>query len=237
MCDEVEGHLHVPRCQSKIASTEWAKHSEAFSQWLHDFGTAPEIAESLSSCLRKVREPSGAWDVPWVRFNIIPHHDLSRALLYFRAQGSRRSGTKWAAAVSKHLIMIGFYMWEARNRIQHSQYSRSYRSLSISINQAIRHQFGLDSSGLPFPVQRQLRLPIGKILSLPLKSRQRWVKWIQLERSLLEQSLRSRKTLIFAFAHSGRKRRRAFRSKRLFKKSVPPKRFTQLEMGPWISSE
>lgn len=262
MCEEVEDHLHVPRCASETATSEWNLRIEAFSLWLAEIGTAPEISESLLQFLQDIREPVSNWAPSWAPLNTIPHVALVQAITsqrmigsqaflegllskawgplqesYFRSKGSRRSGTKWAASVSKQLILIGFYMWESRNKVHHSEASSSKQLLSQQVNDEIRHQMGLDPSGLPLAALRQLAQPVGKILSLPLASREKWLRWIKLERSLLERSLHARKKMMYLFTHSGRQRRRAFRSSRVFRQARSPKRVCQPGMSQWMNPQ
>ena len=226
---------------------------DAFTQWSHDFGTAPEITEAFSHCLRQIREPGHKWEAQWSPGQSLPvpviraayksqyvigpqgfleglmsSHWARAQEQYFRGRQSRRSGRKWASEVAQQLIKIGFFMWEHRNNIFHSESSSANQELSKRTNMEIHRQFSQDPTNLPAEARRQLRSPIGKILKLPLVNRVEWVKWIKAERELMERIYKKQKTMMFRACNgNGQQRGRIHRSNRLFRQHVSSKRKQQ----------
>ena len=118
------------------------------------------------------------------------------------AQGSRRSGSKWAALAAQKLIMIGFHMWEHRNSIKHSDDSLENKRLAQVTDVGIKRQFTLGSTSLPRVARLQLQQPRSKVLELELAQRIRWLNWMQREREVVERQFRARRKMMYEFTHS-----------------------------------
>lgn len=228
-CGKPEDHHHVPRCTSPGACLHWDKCAGEFTEWMHSFGTAPEIVESLANFLRLIREPEHVWSARWQPGQVLDPGELRKAwesqlvigpqgflegLLsthwaplqqaYFQQKGSRRSGRKWATSVAQKLIMIGFNMWEYRNSVFHSDQSVENKELSKQLDATIEAQVQKGPEGLSKPARHQLSLPLGRLLAKPLNQRVQWVKWIEAERSLEKQTTKGRRRILKKMLKDGK---------------------------------
>ena len=79
---------------------------------------------------------------------------------HFHRIGSRRSSRLWASRLIQQLILIGFYMWEHRNSVRHSDDNVNYRERSRQVNERIHSQFDMGPMTFQSRPDRCLTAPV-----------------------------------------------------------------------------
>ncbi|CAJ1953102.1 unnamed protein product [Cylindrotheca closterium] len=147
LCGLEEDHLHVPRCPSDRAKTQWQLLLQELQECFQSTTAATPIAQFLGALLRTIRTPNNQpqTETPWYRLHgmsssaltqvceaqlrlgpqcllegLLVHSWADLQQQFYRSRGSRRSGNRWAANLSRQLILIGKGMWKHRNDVFHS---------------------------------------------------------------------------------------------------------------------
>ena len=229
LCGNEEDHLHVPRCHSEGARTQWLALLRGLQEWFQSTTTATPIAQFLSALLRTIRAPASVVpsDTPWYRLHGLSSSALSQVceaqlrlgpqcllegLLvhgwgdlqqqFYRSRGSRRSGNLWAANLSRQLILIGKGMWEHRNGVFHSDDNIVNLQRATALDRSIHEQFDMGRQDLPTnlrPAIRQARL--ADVLRLPLADKEEWVLVISEARRKIRRSLSGRRRMMWELTH------------------------------------
>ncbi|CAJ1938274.1 unnamed protein product, partial [Cylindrotheca closterium] len=173
-CGDFEDHLHVPRCRAALATAEWDRRTAAFSAWLDLQLTGPSIKKSILQLLHGVcapTSPSPRTISPSVRpaflaQQVIESQGLLEGLIasswlplqqqHYDKIRCRRSVSLWASRLSQQLFSIGFYMWEQRNSVQHSDDNVQLRERHSTVNEGIHSQFDMGPDDLPKEIQPML---------------------------------------------------------------------------------
>ena len=217
ICGEFEDHLHVPRCPSSLASLEWEHRVDELSAWMYVQRTSPYISQAILSLLREVRS------APPLDLHCFPHwmHSAIRSqrligpqgLLegrlstqwtsiqaeYFQEIGSRQSAPLWTSRLIQQLILIGFYMWEHRNSVKHSDDNVLLQRRSRIVDEGIRSQFEMGTTDLPPEIRPMLRHGIARTLRKSLIARETWLKVVRSERTAVRRALAPRRRLLRNF--------------------------------------
>ncbi|CAJ1945792.1 unnamed protein product [Cylindrotheca closterium] len=71
LCGLEEDHLHVPRCPSARAKTQWQLLLQELQEWFQSTTTATPIAQFLGALLRNIRTPNNRprTETPWYRLH------------------------------------------------------------------------------------------------------------------------------------------------------------------------
>ena len=130
------------------------------------------------------------------------HHFLegkvATSLMHYQAEfysgiSSRRSATRWAACLSKHLLSIVHSLWHMRNSFVHP---KSKNGLSLNdytkLHKEIRQQLSLNTHGLPADDHYLLNESWCSLLDMPVQERQAWLCTIKLARADIHSSQPSR---------------------------------------------
>ncbi|CAJ1955438.1 unnamed protein product [Cylindrotheca closterium] len=147
LCGLEEDHLHVPCCPSDRAKTQWQLLLQELQEWFQSTTTATPIAQFLGALLCTIRTPNNLpqTETPWYRLHgmsssaltqvceaqlrlgpqcllegLLAHGWADHQQQFYRSRGSRRSGNRWAANLSRQLILIRKGMWKRRNDVFHS---------------------------------------------------------------------------------------------------------------------
>ena len=225
-CSQAEDHLHVPRCPAPSAQLMWNDQIQALTTWLHGQHTAPAIITVIIGMLQQVQGGPPVSTTSISADSISSSRAFQQALAsqttigpqgtlegnvskhwaalqqqYLTSKHSRRSGKIWAARLVQQLLMIGFTMWEHRNEFQHSDLNPKLQKLSHDINQGIRDQFHMGSSGLPGHICPYLQSPLSSVLNRPLLARQEWLRLVRQERALFRRP-KHRQTRITSWRHN-----------------------------------
>ncbi|CAJ1946478.1 unnamed protein product [Cylindrotheca closterium] len=127
LCGLEEDHLHVPRCPSDRAKTQWQLLLQELQEWFQSTTTATPIAQFLGALLCTIRTPNNQpqTETPWYRLHgmsssaltqvceaqlrlgpqcllegLLVHGWADLQQQFYRSRGSRRSGNLWAANLS-----------------------------------------------------------------------------------------------------------------------------------------
>ena len=217
ICGEFEDHLHVPRCPSSLASLEWEHRVDELSAWMYVQRTSPYISQAILSLLREVRS------APPLDLHCFPHwmHSAIRSqrligpqgllegrlstqwtsiqAVYFQEIGSRQSAPLWTSRLIQQLILIGFYMWEHRNSVKHSDDNVLLQRRSRIVDEGIRSQFEMGTTDLPPEIRPMLRHGIARTLRKSLIARETWLKVVRSERTAVRRALAPRRRLLRNF--------------------------------------
>ncbi|CAJ1964441.1 unnamed protein product, partial [Cylindrotheca closterium] len=229
LCGLEEDHLHVPRCPSDRAKTQWQLLLQELQEWFQSNTTATPIAQFLGALLRTIRTPSNPpqTQTPWYRLHGISSSALTQVceaqlrlgpqcllegLLahgwadlqeqFYRSRGSRRSGNLWAANLSQQLILIGKGMWKHRNDVFHSDNNIVNQQRATALNRRIHDEFDMGPRNLPRnlrPAIRRSRLV--DVLRLHLADKEEWVLVISKARRKIRRSLAGRRQLMWELTH------------------------------------
>ena len=118
---------------------------------------------------------------------------------HFHRIGSRRSSRLWASRLTQQLILIGFYMWEHRNSVQHSDDNVNLRERSRLVNDRIHSQFDMGTDDLPKKFRPMLRCTRQSVLRKLLVDREDWVKLLSTERRAQRRALAPQRRLLHRF--------------------------------------
>ena len=209
-CGAFEDHLHVPRCRAVSASQEWDRRVLALSSWMDIRLTDPSIKKAILMLLGGVREPSLpssstiALSVrsAFLAQQVIGYQGLLEGRIaslwiplqqhYFDEIRSRRSVSLWASQLSQELIAIGFYMWEQRNSVQHSDDNVQLRERHHTANEGIHSQFDMGPDGLPKEIKPLLSCR-RQVLRKSLMDKESWLVLLRQERRDHRRSLRAQR--------------------------------------------
>ncbi|CAJ1934649.1 unnamed protein product, partial [Cylindrotheca closterium] len=208
-CGEFEDHLHVPRCPAASARDEWDRRVTALSLWMDIHLTSPAIKHAILLLLQGVRDSSRPSCVisrtirpAFLAQETIGCQGLLEGRLaslwlslqqnYFDEIHSRRSVSLWASRLSQQLISIGFYMWEQRNAVQHSDDNVQLRERHCVVNEGIHSQFDMGSADLPPDIRRMLTCR-HSVLRKSLVDKEEWLKLLRQERKDYRRSLRAQR--------------------------------------------
>ena len=121
---------------------------------------------------------------------------------YFQEIGSRQSAQLWASRLIQQLILIGFYMWEHRNSVKHSDDNVQLQRRSRIVDEGIRSQFEMGTTDLPTDIRPMLRHGLAGILRKSLIARETWLKVVRSERTAVRRALAPRRRLLRNFLTS-----------------------------------
>ena len=218
-CGQFEDHLHVPRCKSDSAHNEWQHRVSELSQWLVQQKTSPLIHQSLLALLQEVRGslPLDPQTYPpalrpalrsqrLIGVQGLLEGRLSRKWIplqrdHLHSIGSHRSSPLWAARLAQQLILLGFYMWEQRNAVKHSDKNVQAQRRSRIVNAGINSQLDMGVEGLPSEIRPMLRKDRQRILNKTLDEREAWLKLIRFERLAYRRVLAPQRRLLHRFLH------------------------------------
>ena len=209
-CGDFEDHLHVPRCRAASATSEWDRRTAAFSSWLDLQLTGPSIKKAILQLLHGVRDPtspSARTISPLARPAFLAQQVIGyQGLLEGRIASAwlplqqqhydeircRRSVSLWASRLSQQLISIGFYMWEQRNSIQHSDDNLQLRERHRTVNEGIHSQFDMGPDDLP-PEIRPMLTCRRRVLRKSLVDKEEWLKLLRQERRDFRRSMKAQR--------------------------------------------
>ncbi|CAJ1966203.1 unnamed protein product [Cylindrotheca closterium] len=218
-CGEFEDHLHVPRCMAPLTSAEWDRRTATLDQWLDAQVTDPAIKHAIlhlfqgvcdlllpCSRLVPVRLRRAFLSQQHIGYQGLLEGRLSVQLAalqeqYLQSRWSQRSPTLWVSRLSHQLILLGFYMWEHRNLVQHSEDNGQLRERSRLVNDGIHSQFDMGPTDLPKVVQRMLAVKHGTVLNKPLVDREEWLKLVRMERKAYRRALAPQRRILHRFFH------------------------------------
>ncbi|CAJ1948760.1 unnamed protein product [Cylindrotheca closterium] len=209
-CGEFKDHLHVPRYPAASARDEWDQRVTAPSLWMDMHLTSPAIKHAILLLLQGVRDPSRhtscliSWTIrpAFLAQEAIGCQGLLEGRLaslwlslqqnYFDKIHSRRSVSLWASRLSQQLISIGFYIWEQRNAVQHSDDNVQLRERHCAVNEGIYSQFDMGSADLPPDIRHMLTCR-HSVLRKSLVDKEEWLKLLRQERKAYRRSLRAQR--------------------------------------------
>ena len=229
LCGLEEDHLHVPRCPSDRAKTQWQTLLQGLQEWFQTTSTATPLAQFLGALLRTVRVPNNQPppQTPWYRLHgmsssaltqvceaqlrlgpqcllegLLVHGWADLQQQFYRSRGSRRSGNLWAANLSRQLILIGKGMWKHRNDVFHSDDNIVHQQRATALDRRIHEEFDMGLRDLPQnlrPAIRRSRLM--DVLRLQLADKEEWVLVISEARRKIRRSLAGRRRLMWELTH------------------------------------
>mmetsp|Transcript_24040 Transcript_24040/g.58818 ORF Transcript_24040/g.58818 Transcript_24040/m.58818 type:complete len:195 (+) Transcript_24040:1803-2387(+) len=120
---------------------------------------------------------------------------------YLHRIGSRRSSRLWASRLTQQLILIGFYMWEHRNSVRHSDDNVNYRECSRQVNERIHSQFDMGTDDLQVQTRPMLNRTRQSVLQKTLVDREEWVKMLTSECRRHRRALAPQHKLLYDFLH------------------------------------
>ncbi|CAJ1929274.1 unnamed protein product, partial [Cylindrotheca closterium] len=209
-CGDFEDHLHVPRCSAASATAEWDRRTAAFSAWLDLQLTGPSIKIAILQLLQGVHTPplfpprpnsSSVWPA-FLAQQVIGSQGLLEGRIasswlplqqqYYDKIRCRRSVSLWASRLSQQLISIGFYMWEQRNSVQHSDDNVQLRERHSTVNEGIHSQFDMGPDDLPKEIQPMLTCR-RRVLRKSLVDKEEWLKLLRQERRDFRRSIKAQR--------------------------------------------
>ncbi|CAJ1935378.1 unnamed protein product [Cylindrotheca closterium] len=207
-CGDFEDHLHVPRCRAASATAERGRCTAAFSAWLDLQLTGPSIKTAILQLLQGVHTPTLS-PLRTISSSVRPAYLAqqvigSQGLLEGRIASSwlplqqqhydkircQRSVSLWASRLSQQLILIGFYMLEQRNSIQHLDDNVQLRERHSTINEGIHSQFDMGPDDLPKEIQPMLTSR-RRVLCKSLVDKEEWLKLLCQERKDFCRSMKA----------------------------------------------
>ncbi|KAL3937529.1 MAG: hypothetical protein SGBAC_007388 [Bacillariaceae sp.] len=119
---------------------------------------------------------------------------------HLRSIGSHRSSSLWASRLAQQLLLIGFYMWEQRNTVKHSDLNVQAQRRKL-VNAGIKSQLDMGVEGLPPEIRPMFRQDQQRVLHKTLDEREAWLKLIRFEHIAYRCVLASQRRLLHRFLH------------------------------------
>ena len=196
-----ETTTHVLRCRALKCRKQWRRGLRTVTKWMTTAKTDPEIQSAIYYTLRRYNRDGNfdSYVVPSLPNGVIKECVIAQSRIgwtgfleglispnwavvqeqYFQRIGSRRSGTRWAIALSKKLWQLIFSMWDHRNSILFAKGKIDELSGIAKVRTAIiqERQIGLGQLDLSF--QPYLKIPQSSFTKMKAIDLRRWLSLIR----------------------------------------------------------
>jgi len=133
-CSEFEDTIHVIRCESQLATTQWDSSIATLDAWLFQVGTMPDLRHAIVTRLKAWKthspqiDPQYTWPgvndlvkkqdlVGWRSFleGCILHEWAAKQQAYYDWLKRKNTGKRWTTTLIKKLWEVIWDMWQQRN--------------------------------------------------------------------------------------------------------------------------
>ncbi|CAJ1934778.1 unnamed protein product [Cylindrotheca closterium] len=193
LCGLEEDHLHAPPLPFRPGQDPVAAPTPRTLRMLPPQTETPwyRLHGIYSSALTQVCEAQLRLGPQCLLEGLLVHGWADLQQQFYRFRGSRRSGNRWAANLSRQLILIGKGMWKHCNDVFHSDNNIVNQQRATALNRRIHEEFDMGLCDLPRkhrrPAIRRSRLV--EFLRLHLADKEEWVLVISEARRKIRRSL------------------------------------------------
>ncbi|CAJ1966642.1 unnamed protein product [Cylindrotheca closterium] len=120
----------------------------------------------------------------------IASHWLPLQQQYFDKIRCCRSVSLWASRLFQQLILLGFYMWQQRNAIQHSDNNVQLHKRHCTVNEGIHSQFDMGPNDLPPEIKPMLSC-CHRVLRKLLMDKEAWLTLLCQERRQYRRAMKA----------------------------------------------
>ena len=195
-----EDTLHVLRCPHPTSREQWRKGCKTLRKWMRSAHTHPRITRAVYHVLRRFgSRPDFDTYVPteyeepiqlclnaqshlgWTGFleGFLTYDWAATQHNYLEAQGSRKTGRRWAIGLSTQVWRLVFTMWQHRNNCLHEADNLDRLSGLEHVNVAIQQECTLGLGNLDPIYLPYLRRPSHSLLKLSSTKKRQWLALVR----------------------------------------------------------
>ena len=196
-----ETTTHILRCKSKGATSEWDNSIRSLQTWMRDQNAAPELIHAITTGLESWRNghrtPSPRYSLPYLSIAFETQNNIgwggfihgftakhweSAQNLYLQYKNSKKSGSRWIAALIRKLWETIWALWRFRNSLVHDQTNTPLATINALLNITLLKEIQFGASGLPAKFNYLFQKHWNEVLKMSTNKKKQWIMTIWVAR-------------------------------------------------------